>query len=149
MIFGLISAYQTRNLIDRSEVLPPAELVSLDGSTLNLEELDARRTVIYFWATWCGACGLQSGAISSLHHRAGDDLNVISIVLHYQSEDEVRAHVEREGIDYPVYLGTPGVASRYNISVFPTVYIVDDKLRVRHGLVGYTTGLGLRARLLL
>lgn len=145
-----ISAWQARNLIDRSEPLPPATLVSLDGSTIDLEALNARRTVIYFWATWCGVCSMQSGAIASLSRRAADkDLDVISIVMHYQNEEQVRQYVDEHEIDYPVYLGTPSVAARYNISVFPTVYIVDDELRVRHGLVGYTTGFGLRARLLL
>lgn len=151
LIFFAFSAYQTRNLIDRSAPLPPATLISLDGEELSFDDLNQRRTVIYFWATWCGACSLQSGAISSLHSRAEkrEDLEVISVVLHYQSEEQVRAFVKENQIDYPVYLGTPGVAASFNIDIFPTVYIVDSERRVRHGLAGYTTGLGLRARLLL
>lgn len=147
VIFSLITAYQTRDLLDGDDPLPPMELVSLDGTTLNLEEIDTRRTIIYFWATWCGACSMQSGAISNLYNREDDDLTIISVVLHYESEEQVRSFVEREEIDYPVYLGTDSQAHRFNVSAFPTVYIIDGDRRIRHGLVGYTTGIGLRARL--
>ena len=148
VILFAISAFQSRHLLSGDDPLPPMQVEGLDGSTLNLADLDKRRTVIYFWATWCGACGLQSGAISSLHDSAGDDLDVISIVLHYESRDAVERHVQQEGIDYPVYLGTDALAHEYKVNAFPTTYIVDDQLRVRHGLVGYKTSLGLRARLL-
>ena len=141
-----ISAFQSRHLLGGDDPLPPATLTDLDGSTLELDDLDARRTIIYFWATWCGACDLQSNAISALHNRDDDDLQVISVVLHYQDRDEVERHIAEEGIDYPVYLGTDSLAHRFQINSFPTVYIIDDELRVRHGLVGYTTRLGLLVR---
>lgn len=146
-VIMLVSAFQSRHLLSGDDPLPPAELEALDGSTLSLDELDTRRTVIYFWATWCGACDLQSGAINSLYHRAGDDLEVISIVLSYEDREEVKRHVAAESIDYPVYLGTPGLAERFNVNSYPTIYIIDDALRVRHGLVGYTTRFGLQARM--
>lgn len=146
VIITLISAVQSRHLLGGDEPLPQAELTGLDGSTIDLSELDARRTIIYFWAPWCGACELQSGAISKLHDTDNGNLDVISVVLSYQSREEVERHVEENGIDYPVYLGTKSVHQRFNISSFPTVYIVDDDERIRHGLVGYTTRFGLIAR---
>ena len=145
-VIGLISAYQTRHLLGGDDPLPPVVLESLDGSAFSLDELDSRRTIVYFWATWCGACDLQSGAISSLYHRADDDLQVISVVLHYDDVGQVIRHVEREGIDYPVFLGTDATAAAFNVQSFPTIYIIDDDLRIRHGLVGYTTRWGLQLR---
>ena len=147
VVIAAISVYQTRHLLDGDDPLPPLELQALDGSTLALDDLDTRRTVLYFWATWCGACDLQSGAISALHKRAGDDLTVISVVLQYDDTDTVRRHVEEEGIDYPVYLGTQSVGQAFQVQSFPTVYIIDDNRQIRHGLVGYTTRFGLQARL--
>lgn len=144
-----ISAFQSRHLLGGDDALPSAQLTSLDGSTLSLDELDSRRTLIYFWATWCGACGIQSGAVSALHERADEDLTVISVVMHYDSREAVEKYVRDEGIDYPVYLGTDALAHRFQIEAFPTIYIVDDEGRIRHGLVGYTTRLGLMLRLAL
>ncbi len=144
---ALISAFQSRHLLSSDDPLPPAELEALDGSTLSLDELDARRTVIYFWAPWCGACDLQSGAIEALHERAGEDLQVISVVLGYGDRSEVQRHIESEEIGYPVYLGTQSLKHRFQVNSYPTIYIIDDELRIRHGLVGYTTRFGIQARL--
>ena len=141
-----ISAFQSRHLLSGDDPLPPVELEALDGTTISLDELDARRTVIYFWTTWCAVCDVQSGAISSLHDRAGDNLDVISVVLSYENRQQIEDHVAEEEIDYPVYLGTNAVAHAFNVESYPTVYIIDDDQRIRHGLVGYTTGFGLQAR---
>ncbi len=145
----VITSFQSRHLLSGNEPLPPAQLEALDGSTLEVHDLDARRTIVYFWTTWCGVCDVQSGAISSMYERAqnDDDLEVISVVLHYQSVEQIERFVEEEEIDFPVYLGTDSIAQRYNITSFPTIYIIDDEHRVRHGLVGYKTSWGLRARL--
>lgn len=143
-----VSAFQSRHLLGGDEPLPPMTVQNLDGQPLDLADLDSRRTVIYFWATWCGACSLQSSVISSLHESADEDLDVISIVLSYDHPQTVADHIEENDIDYPVYLGTPALAQAYKVDAFPTTYIVDDNLQVRHGLVGYKTGFGLRARLL-
>lgn len=144
-----VSLWQSRHLLERSEVLPPMELVSLNGETLRLDELESRRTVVYLWATWCGACGLQKGAINSLHQRSGENLDVISIVFDSGDRETVAAFVEREGIEFPVYMGTPQLSHALVVRSFPTTYIVDDESRIRSGLVGYKTALGLRARLLM
>ncbi len=142
-----ISAFQSRHLLSGDDPLPPVQVQGLDGSTLDLEDLDARRTVVYFWTTWCSACDLQSGAISRLHDPDNDDLNVISVALHYDSPAEIEEFVDDEEIDFPVYLGTDATAAAFNVSSFPTIYIIDDDQHIRHGLVGYTTRLGIWTRL--
>ncbi len=147
-VVAAITAYQTRHLLTGDDPLPPATVQALDGSERDLSQLDADRTLIYFWTTWCGVCDLQNGAVQSLHKRAdGESLEVMAIALHYEHPDEITNYIEKEELHFPVYLGTPGLAERFNIQSFPTIYIIDDQQQIRHGLVGYTTGIGLRARL--
>lgn len=148
-LVAAISAFQSRHLLDGDDPLPPVELEGLDGTTFDTGELDAERTIIYFWTTWCSVCDLQSGAVSALHDRAegDDDLDVVSIVLHYDHPRQIEEFVADEEIDYPVYLGTAPAARAFEVDTFPTIYIVDGDHQIRHGLVGYTTRLGIRARL--
>ncbi len=141
-----ISAFQSRDLLDSDDPLPPVQLEALDGTTLDIDELEARRTVVYFWATWCGVCDVQAGAISSLHENSGDDLDVISVALQYQNPQQIEDYVDDNDIDFPVYLGTDAVANAFEVDTFPTIYIIDDNLQIRHGLVGYTTRFGIWAR---
>ncbi len=144
----LASMWQSRHLLERSAELPPMILTDLTGETIDLADLEARRTVIYAWATWCGVCDLQKGAISSLHGGAGDDLEVISVVFDSGDRETVQRFADENGLDFPVYMGTPQLARALEVNSFPTIYIVDQESRIRHGLVGYKTGLGLRLRLL-
>ena len=144
-----ISAFQSRHLLDADDPLPPVTIEALDGSTLALDELEARRTIVYFWTTWCSICDVQSGPVAAMHDRAedNDDLDVVSIVLHYDNRRQIEKFVDEEEIDYPVYLGTDATARAFEVNSFPTIYIVDDTGQVRHGLVGYTTRFGMWARL--
>ena len=144
-----ISAFQSRHLLSGDDPLPPVELHGLDGSTLSVDDLDADRTIVYFWATWCGACDLQDGAIEALHDEDNDNLDVISVALDYDSPEAVEQHVDDEELDFPVYLGTPAVAESFEVNSYPTTYIIDDSGQIRHGLVGYTTRFGLWARTLI
>lgn len=151
-ILAAVSAYQSRHLLGDDDPVPPFELVSLDGtSTLETDELRADRTIVYFWATWCSVCDVQAGAVSSMYDRAADDedLEVVSIVLQYSDRETVRAYVDEHDIDFPVYLGTEAVARGFEVESFPTTYVIDADSRIRHGTVGYTTRLGLWARVLI
>ena len=150
MIFWAITSFQTRDLIDRDTPAPPATLINLaDGSELKLDELNAERTLVYFWATWCGVCNAQSSVISAMHRHAQDrdDVDVISVVMDWSDRDALRTFVDENDIDYPVYLGTDALGKGFNVSSYPTIYVVDDERRVRHSIVGYTPRLGLYARL--
>ncbi|RAL22233.1 thiol:disulfide interchange protein [Lujinxingia litoralis] len=149
-LFWGISAYQTRNLIARNTPAPPVTLVNLaDGSELSLNELNAERTLVYFWATWCGVCKAQSPVINAMHRHAKDrdDVHVISVVMDWSDRESLKAFVAENNIDYPVYLGTDAMAAGFNVQSYPTIYVIDDHRQVRHSIVGYTPRLGLLARL--
>ncbi|MFU8807418.1 MAG: TlpA family protein disulfide reductase [Bradymonadaceae bacterium] len=148
LIFLAIMAFQTRHLIDSGEEAPDFELRTVDGAVVTLSDLQGKPTVLYFWAPWCGVCKVQSPAISSLHRNRGDDVNVYGVVVDYGSVEELEAYIEREEIDYPVLLGTWEVAGYFRVESFPTLYFLNEDGEIRRNVIGYTTGLGLRARLL-
>lgn len=150
IIFWAITSYQTRDLIERNTPAPPATLINLaDGSELKLDDLTADRTLIYFWATWCGVCKAQSPVISAMHRHAEgrDDVDVISVAMDWSDRDALRTFVDENDIDYPVYLGTDALGKGFNVSSYPTIYVVDNERRVRHSIIGYTPRVGLYARL--
>ncbi|MBA2663582.1 MAG: TlpA family protein disulfide reductase [Bradymonadaceae bacterium] len=148
-IFLAIMAYQTRHLVGGGELAPHFELRTLDGELVRSSDLAGKPSILYFWAPWCGVCKIQSPTLSSFHKSYGDEVNVYAVVVDYGSVDELKAYVARENIDYPVLLGTRELAAHYRVNSFPTLYFLDKDSQVRRTVIGYTTGLGLRARLLL
>ena len=104
--------------------------------------------LVDFWAPWCGVCKVQSPTISNLHRSKGDEINVYGVVVDYGSVEELEAYVEREEIDYPLLLGTWEMAGYFRVNSFPTLYFLDEEATIRRNVIGYTTGLGIRGRLL-
>jgi peroxiredoxin len=144
LVFWLVLAWQTRDLVGGGQPAPDFALRDLDGRVHRLSELRGRTVILDFWAPWCPVCAAQSGNVESA---AGDDDVVLSIAVDYEDEATVRRFAEEHGIEAPVLLGDAAVRQAYHLSSYPTVYIVGADGRVEHGLVGYTTTLGLMLRL--
>lgn len=146
-LFGGVLAWQTRGLVPSGNAAPPFVLRDLDGRAWSLSSLAGKPVVLHFWAPWCGVCKTESPNVSSLYRAAGGDAAVISVAVAYGSVDEVRQFVREHGVDYPVLLGDDALMEAYRVSSLPTTYFLAKDGRIRHASVGYTTSLGLRARL--
>jgi hypothetical protein len=74
---------------------------------------------------------------------------VVSVAASFEDVAQVRAYLRDHDVDYPVLLGDDAVLRAFHVEAFPTVYFLDEHGRVRRSATGYTTTLGLLARLLL
>ena len=147
VVFVAISAFQTRKHVGSGEAAPAFSHGTLSGERVSLASLEGKPTAIVFWAPWCGVCKQEAGTISEVRDAVGEDANVVSMALSYDSQLGVEAFVEEWGVDYPVILGSERTRAAYKVEAFPTIYVLDGNGRVRHTMVGYTPGFGLRARL--
>ncbi|MFW5965965.1 MAG: peroxiredoxin family protein [Persicimonas sp.] len=148
-IFIGVGMWQTRNLADRGEKAPDFELVDLDGQTRSLDDYRGSQTVVVLWAPWCAVCGQESSNVSRLHDWFGDRVDVVSIALDYESRGDVETFVENNDVDYPVLLGDHATREAFNVSSYPTKYVLSDDGRIERASVGYTTTFGLIWRALL
>lgn len=147
LIFGGVQWVQALGLVGAGEPAPAFTLSSVDGEQISLEQLKGRKTVLAFWAPWCSVCRVESANLSKVQEDAGEDYQVMSVVLGYQGMEDVRAFMNSHDVDYPVLLGDRSIADDYAVSKFPTLYILDEEGRIEHSSVGYTSTLGIRWRL--
>lgn len=144
-ILVAIGAWQSRNLHSTGNPAPPLALKDLDGKDVRLEDYRGRKVLIYFWAPWCGVCKLQTPTVDGL---VGGDAAVLSVALSYPDRASVERYVAEKDVQAPVLLGNDDTARDWSVDVYPTLYVVDEEGQIDHALVGYTTSLGLRLRLL-
>jgi thiol-disulfide isomerase/thioredoxin len=143
-----VGAWQTRRHLSGVEA-PRAVLASLDGAEVSLDSLRGRPVLLAFWAPWCTVCAAESQNLSWVRRLAGDRAHVVSVAAAFENVGQVRAYVRDRAVDYPVLLGDDSLVRAFRVDVFPTVYFLDADGRVRRSASGYTTTLGLLARLFL
>jgi thiol-disulfide isomerase/thioredoxin len=146
-VVAAVGLWQTRGLL-ASGTAPALSLRALDGQPASLAALRGKPALVAFWAPWCGVCSAQSDNLSRVRRWAGDRAHVVSVAAAYGDEAEVRKHVADKGIDYPVWLGGDEAAPAFRVEVYPTIYFLDAEGRVKGSVAGYTTTLGMLARLL-
>ncbi|MEH6473385.1 MAG: redoxin domain-containing protein [Halopseudomonas sp.] len=140
-----ISYWQQNNLIQDRALAPVFTLNSLSGDEVALGDIQSKHTLLYFFAPWCSICKLSIGNLNKLN--ADESLAVVAVALNYDSSAEVAEFAGGEELAVPVLLGTHQTLSDYRIEMFPTYYVLDEQKRVISKSVGYSTELGMKARL--
>jgi peroxiredoxin len=141
VVFFGVRAYQQRDMVKGTA---PA----LSGKTLTGEDVALSGTgeplLIHFWASWCRICKFEQDSIVAInknHH-------VITVAMQSGDDAAVARHVEEQKLDFPVINDVNGELSRqFGVRVVPTTFVVDSEGNIRFVEVGFTSELGLRARL--
>ncbi|HSN90420.1 MAG TPA: TlpA disulfide reductase family protein [Anaeromyxobacteraceae bacterium] len=146
-VFLVLGAWQTRGHLDRGEA-PALVLPSLSGEPVALASLRGKPTLVAVWAPWCSVCRAASDNLGRVERIAGLRVRVVSIAAAYEDEEEVRRYVREQGLEHPVLLADDGAVQALRVGAFPTYYFLDAEGRVKGSAAGYTSTLGMLARLL-
>ena len=103
--------------------IPDVPVLALNASTpVSLASVKGKPTLLYFWATWCGACKVARPVVENFARR-NPEVRVLAITT------EPRATVQRafadEGPAYEIFLAGQGILSALNITAFPTFIAVN------------------------
>jgi hypothetical protein len=85
-------------------------LKSTDGQSFNLRKYaaDKRVTIVAFVAGWCRNSNENGHVVKRLYEKYRERGLGVVVVTEYSDADEVRIHINRIGIDYPVVTETRG-----------------------------------------
>ncbi len=124
--------------------LPDLELKNLDQRFVQLKDIQGKQlTVIDFWATWCKPCLSFIPEINQLATEfqakgvAFWGINIDSP----RNQSKVKPFARSMNISYPVFLdGDQELMNILNVSVMPTLLILDKKGKVVFFHEGYQPG---------
>jgi thiol-disulfide isomerase/thioredoxin len=146
LLVGGVSLFQTRN--HPRGPAPALPTQTLDGAPLAPAATGAP-TLVVFWAPWCSVCKVEARNLGWAQSLVGERARVVTVAVEYESLDEVRQFVADHHVTVPVLLGGSSTAARWSIGAYPTAFVIDRSGQITTSVVGYTTTLGLVARLLL
>ncbi len=139
-----VEAWMTRNAVRGPA--PPITGVTVAGESVAWPPTSGEPSLIYFWATWCPVCHAQQGTIDGLSR----DHPVLTVAMQSGDDAAVSRFLEQEQLAFPAVNDPDGQLSRrYGVIGVPAGFVLDGNGDVRFVTRGYTTGLGLRLRLLL
>ena len=111
---------------------------------LSLSALRGEPTLLYFWATWCGVCNHVDPNVASVAR----DHRVLTVAVSSGDESSIAAFLSARNLTMPTVADPEGrIARAYGVRAFPTTFWLDADGQIQHREVGYTSTLGLRARL--
>jgi thiol-disulfide isomerase/thioredoxin len=100
--------------------------------------------VVHFWATWCPTCKLEASNIE----RISKNHNVITVAVNSGSDKKIDDFMKEHELTYRVINDSSGaLAKKFGIDAYPTTLIYDKDGKLKFAEVGYSSTLGLQARL--
>jgi thiol-disulfide isomerase/thioredoxin len=87
-----------------------AEVPMLDGSNFRPDQAKGQVLVVYWWASWCPFCAVQSPLMDKLwREQRGRGLKMLALSIDRKPE-EASAYLARRGYAFPAGHVTPAVA---------------------------------------
>ncbi len=123
---------------------PDFAAADLAGRPVALADYRGEPLVLHFWASWCVVCSAEQETIDAI----ADDHALLGVAMQSGDASQVRAHMAREGLDFRNLNDPRGqLAARYGVSAVPATFILDGDGGIRFVERGWSSELGLRARL--
>jgi thiol-disulfide isomerase/thioredoxin len=114
---------------------PDLKAKDLDGRELSLDAYKGKVVLLNFWATWCGPCRAEIPSLIRIQEAYKDRLQIIGMDVDDENEEQLRAFVKNQGINYPVVMTSVPVRLAYGgIAALPTVFVInrDGKVVQKH-----------------
>ena len=128
-----------------AKTLPSANVKTMEGQTLNVEELGktGKITVISFWATWCSPCKKELDAMKPLADEWKKlGIEIIAVTIDdAQQLAKVKPMVAQKKWTYKILSDQNKDMQRLlSFQSIPQTFVVDKKGNIIYSHNGYTPG---------
>lgn len=108
-----------------------------DGNEVKLSDFEGKKTVVNFWATWCGYCVREMPEFNKLYQEKNDKINFVMINSFGESKETVDKFMEENAYTFPVYYDSKNEAvNTYNITGIPVTMVFDEHRQLLKKHVG-------------
>lgn len=117
---------------------PHWELRNLQGNMVSNAQLKGKVTLIDFSFNACPACMLSMPMLKRLHKKyEEDDVNIITVNTSDTKQSAI-AFIKKNDINYPVFINGSKVAKSFQISAYPSFYLIDKNGMIAATFEGYS-----------
>ena len=125
LVFMVVSSLGGR--LQLPEMAPDFRAVNLDGQDIVLSHLRGKPVVLYFWASWCGACKLTSPTVKSF---AENHPQVQVVAVSMEDPHAMRAEVGDIQHGMAFVSQNSQILEGYPVRALPTTVVIDAQGKV-------------------
>lgn len=125
--------------------VPHFETTSITGQKVDINDYRGKPVLIQFWATWCPICAYERDGIE----RVAEKYKVINIATQSGTNAELLAFAKQHGMNPNIIVNDEDgkLMKAFGARAVPASFVVDKNGQIQFVEVGYTTSIGLKARL--
>lgn len=122
------------NKLAIGKTAPDFSHADIDGNMIRLSDINAKRTLLVFWASWCPHCKSVVPEINSLKEKFSDnELQIIGVSID-TSLTNLRQVISEYKINWPNIAELKGwggdIPEMYGIAATPTMYLLDEQKKI-------------------
>lgn len=155
LVFQLLSFFRESSMLPTETLVTNAidfgkqnlnynQVSTLSGKTISLTAFD-KTTIVYFFAPWCQICHASIGNLQA-RYQQDQELNVIAVALDFTDPDEVLAFTKQHQLTFPIALGNEAIKQSFEITGYPSYYVINEENMIVSKSLGYSSALGLYLR---
>ena len=125
---------------------PAFQLVTEDGTKMQISDYRGKVVLLNFWATDCGGCVLEIPSFIEIEKAYKDKgFTAVGVSMDISYEDlkdaneawgRVRPFIAKHGVNYPIAMGDDAISKAYALNAFPATYLIDKSGNIAVAYVG-------------
>lgn len=127
--------------LKQGQMAPDFTLQTLSGEKFTLSDLQGKKVVLNFWATWCPPCKEEMPHLQEYYedYSKEDNVEIIGVNFTYRdgSKEKVQQFVDSFDLTFPIpMIEEKGVDEQYRVLTIPSTFMIDSQGRIQHHIVG-------------
>jgi len=130
---------EDRELLPLGSTPPDFELSDINGNLYKLSDLKGKVVLIDFWYMSCHPCLMSLPHLQELYEKYSDQGFILLGINSTDSDvkENLKNFLEKRNITYPVLLAERELDKSYNVTGYPTMYILDKSGKIVYAEIGF------------